>query len=77
MIPIIPVDLNITLNTTVCTVCLNVYNDINEFFLQLTQGENKRVCMDIVDSVRWRKHSSIDSIKSLIYLDEYNEIIVE
>jgi len=52
MIPIIPVDLNITLNTTVCTVCLNVYNDINEFFLQLTQGENKRVCMDIVDSVR-------------------------
>lgn len=52
MVPIIPIDLNVTLNTSVCSDCSTTYKDINNFFLQITQGTNKGVCMDIVDSVR-------------------------
>jgi len=37
MIPIIPIDDNVTLNTNVCTQCLTIYNDINDFFIRLTQ----------------------------------------
>lgn len=51
MVPIIPIGLNITLNTNVCTVCLATYNDINDFFLEITQLNNNGVCMDIVDTV--------------------------
>jgi hypothetical protein len=52
MVPIIPIDLNVTLNTNVCTVCLSTYNDINDFFLRMTQEKSNGVCMDIVDTVR-------------------------
>jgi hypothetical protein len=55
MIPIIPIDFNITLNTNVCTICLPAYNDINDFFIRLTQDNNNGVCMDIVDTVREMK----------------------
>ncbi len=53
MIPIIPVDLNVTLNTSVCTLCSTVYHDINDFFLHITQENNQGVCMDIVDTVKY------------------------
>jgi hypothetical protein len=52
MIPIIPVDFNVTSNSSVCTLCASAYNDINDFFLRLTQGNNQGICMDIVDTVR-------------------------
>jgi hypothetical protein len=52
MIPIIPVDLNVTLNSSVCRLCSSAYNDINDFFIRLTQGKNQGICMDIVDTVR-------------------------
>jgi len=55
MVPIIPIDLNVTLNTNVCTVCSTTYNDINNFFLKITQGNDKAVCMDIVDTVNKKK----------------------
>lgn len=52
MVPIIPIDLNVTLNTNVCTVCSTTYKSINDLFLQITHQNNKGVCMDIVDTVR-------------------------
>ena len=77
IVPIIPIDLNVTLNTNVCTICLVSYNDINDFFLQLTHGNQAGVCMDIVDTVRieWR------SLTHLLYFyflkDELYSITVE
>nr|AKL90155.1 osteopetrosis associated transmembrane protein [Macrotrachela sp. HR] len=55
MVPIIPIDLNVTLNTNVCTVCLATYNDINDFFLQMTQETKHGVCMDIVDTMNYTR----------------------
>jgi len=57
MVPIIPIDINVTLNTNVCTICLETYNDINDFFLRMTKGNNQDVCMDIVDTVRRKEIS--------------------
>ena len=51
MIPIIPVDFNVTSNTSVCTLCSTAYHEINDFFLQITQGNKPGICMDIVDTV--------------------------
>ncbi|CAF0974526.1 unnamed protein product [Adineta steineri] len=55
IVPIIPIDLNVTLNTNVCTVCLPVYNDINEFFIKMTQDTKNGVCMDIVDTMNYTR----------------------
>ncbi|CAF1600889.1 unnamed protein product [Adineta ricciae] len=55
IVPIIPIDLNVTLNTNVCTICLASYNDINDFFLQLTHGNQPGVCMDIVDTMNYTR----------------------
>ncbi|CAF1488382.1 unnamed protein product [Rotaria magnacalcarata] len=55
MVPIIPIDLNVTLNTNVCSVCLTAYNSINEFFLKITQQNNNGVCMDIVDTMNYTR----------------------
>ena len=66
MIPIIPIDLNVTSNTSVCTLCSTTYHEINDFFLKITQGNKLGICMDIVDTVRR------DS--SLILIDE-NDLI--
>nr|ACF75495.1 osteopetrosis associated transmembrane protein [Adineta vaga] len=55
IVPIIPIDLNVTLNTNVCTVCLTSYNDINDLFLQLTQENKGGVCMDIVDTMNYTR----------------------
>jgi hypothetical protein len=54
MIPIIPIDLNVTLNTNVCTVCLTVYNDINDLFFLMTRENKQGICMDVIDTVRER-----------------------
>ena len=51
MVPIIPIDFNITFNTNVCTTCLKAYNGINDFFSQIMQQNKNGVCMDIVDTV--------------------------
>ncbi len=60
MIPIIPGDLNVTSNSTVCSVCESAYNNINDFFLRLTQGKtNQGICMDIVDTVRRKYFSNL------------------
>jgi hypothetical protein len=59
MVPIIPIDLNVTMNTSVCTMCATVYNEINDFFLRITQGRNMDICMDIVDTVRIKIFFSI------------------
>ncbi|CAF4210870.1 unnamed protein product, partial [Rotaria sordida] len=55
MVPIIPIDLNVTLNTNVCTVCSTVYNEINEFFIQITRDNKNGVCMDIVDTMNYTR----------------------
>jgi len=55
MIPIIPIDDNVTLNTNVCTQCLTTYNDINDFFIRLTQESTNGVCMDIVDTMNYTR----------------------
>lgn len=52
MVPIIPIDLNVTLNTNVCSICSATYNNINDFFLQMAHEDKRGVCMDIVDTVR-------------------------
>ncbi|CAF2691295.1 unnamed protein product [Rotaria sp. Silwood2] len=55
MVPLIPIDLNVTLNTNVCTVCLATYNDINDFFLQVARDNKNGVCMDIVDTMNYTR----------------------
>jgi hypothetical protein len=52
LVPIIPIDLNVTLNTNVCSVCAATYNNINDLFLQMAHADSRGVCMDIVDTVR-------------------------
>ncbi len=76
MVPIIPIDINVTLNTNVCTICLETYNDINDFFLRMTKGNNQDVCMDIVDTVR-RKEIFFSMIFYFIFKDELYSIIME
>ena len=78
MIPIIPFGLNVTFNSNVCTVCSSTYNDINDFFLRMTQQKsNAGICMDIVDTVRsihFSKLFFIYNIKDELYsiTMEYN-----
>lgn len=67
MIPIIPVDFNVTSNTSVCALCSTAYHEINDFFLQITQGNKPGVCMDIVDTVG-ESFSGRDSLKNSRFL---------
>ena len=76
LIPIIPLDLNVTQNTSVCTLCSRSYNDMNDFFLQISQGNNQEVCMDIIDTVRKKAFLPI-LCYFICLLDELHSIIME
>ena len=75
IVPIIPIDLNVTLNTNVCTICLASYNDINDFFLQLTHGNQPGVCMDIVDTVKIEKKSKFFNLTFISSKMNYTRLL--
>nr|ACF75521.1 osteopetrosis associated transmembrane protein [Philodina roseola] len=54
IVPIVPIDLNVTANTSVCSACVTTYNDLNHLFFKMTQ-ENQGVCMDLVDTMNYTR----------------------
>nr|ACD37588.1 osteopetrosis associated transmembrane protein [Philodina roseola] len=54
IVPTVPIDLNVTANTSVCSACVTTYNDLNDLFLKMTQ-ENEGVCMDLVDTMNYTR----------------------